>query len=132
MRVWGFVAAALLSAVLLVPGGARAQPPRCILGGRYPVTMVRSYETHEVYGYTGSRELRGAEIYLSAEPGLTGEWLQRELDSEVSTGQCDFGVSNLNVKIDVEPYGGSFAVLVSGPDEAAASEILSRAQQMAR
>ena len=121
-----------VSAVAAAPGVARAATVGgdCSLGTRYPVSSVEPYQTDQVAGVSNvGRVLRGADIYVVAQPGVTREWLQRQLESEVVTGACDFGVDRPTV--DVISAGGGFTVRVSGPSEAAAHEILRRAEPLA-
>jgi hypothetical protein len=130
--------ARLVSAVLLTistMGTATARPAElganCSLGIRYPVTAVKPYRSEDAAGYAAmGRTFRGADIYIVAQPGMTREWLQRRMESEIGTDTCDFGVSRPTV--DVISAGGGFLVRVSGPNEAAANEILTRAELLIR
>jgi hypothetical protein len=131
MVVRKLVVVAVLLLSLGTSAGARAAPgDACSLGGKYPLRSVSSYNTDVNQGYTSYRQFRGAEIIVPAQPGLTGEWLQRVLSHEVATGACDFGVRSTTV--DVMSAGDGFVVRLSGPDDRAAGEILRRAQLLVK
>jgi hypothetical protein len=73
-----------------------------------------------VYPGNGAHELRGAQIYLAAEPGLTAEWLQLTLERHLGAmkGQppmpdCAFDVENL--RVEVCPLGPDFGSVSSLP-----------------
>jgi hypothetical protein len=92
------------------------------------------------YGGTVNRVLRGADIRVAAQPGLTAEWLQRKLQGEMAAGYCQFGAGN--VSVDVIPEEVSLVVRVTSGDEigmvnrpttadgAGAAEILRWAQEL--
>jgi len=129
MSVARVVSAVLLAISTMGPAAAGAAQlgADCSLGIRYPVSSVKPYHTEDAGGYASmSNTFRGAEIYIVALPGMTREWLQRDLESEIGTDACDFGVSRPTV--DVLSAGGGFALRVTGPNEAAANQILRRAE----
>lgn len=120
-----------LVAVTALSGGTRAaEPERCSLGDRYPVQSVTPYVTFEDAGYTTYNQLRGAELIVPAQPGLTREWLQRVLAHQVATGACDLGAHN--VAVTVLPAGAAFSVRLSGSDDNAAKLILSHARELVK
>src|SRR3954453_20505442 len=90
-------------ALALVPGvsaGARAaESDQCTVGGKYHVRNVAAYTTYVDAGYTSYTQFQGAELFVPAQPGLTGEGLQRVRSDQVATGACDFGVRNANVSV---------------------------------
>src|SRR5262245_37540119 len=99
MLISRFVTAAVLSASTLgLVGAGVPQEPPCSLGTKYPVSSVASYSTRETAGITPHERFRGAEIVVPAEPGVTQEWLQRTLQSEIASGVCDFGSRNVEVE----------------------------------
>ena len=102
-----------------------ATADRCSLS-KYHVTSVKPYRFELQAGYGVYTEFRGAELYVAAEPGLTREWLQRTVESDIASGACDFGATN--AKVDVLSPGGGFIVQIRGSDERAAAEILRHAQ----
>jgi hypothetical protein len=129
MVVSRFVLAALLS-LALWPAGARATDAgSCSLSSDYRVTSVRSFRPNDEGGISFvPPSLRGAEIRVEAQPGLTAAWLQRRLEHDVQTGACDFG--SRDVKVEVISSGPGFAVMVTSPNDKAAHLILDRASQL--
>ena len=136
-----FIAAVVGALALVTAASAGAQSAvgtqttaapfdRCSIGGKYPVRKVLSYSTQENAGYTAYTQFRGADVFVPAQPGLTGEWLERVLVSDIATGACNFGVHD--VSVSVMSAGGGFSVRLSGRDERAAGEILRNAQQLVK
>lgn len=120
----------VLSLAAALAGAAQAaEPVRCSLGDKYPIRSVGPFVTMENAGYTSYNELRGAEVIVPAQPGLTREWLQRVVSYQVAEGVCDFG--ERNVAVSVLPAGAAFSVRISGTNQQAAQEILRHAQQLA-
>ena len=123
--------AGVLALSIAVPVVARAADGAlCGLGSYYQVTSVQAYRTSEGAGYIADPRLRGAEVTVAAQPGLTREWLQRTLATEIAQGVCSFGPAK--VAVDVSSAGGGFSVLLTGSDERAGREILEHAQQLAK
>jgi hypothetical protein len=84
-------------------------------------------EIHE--GRPAVRELRGATVFVQAEPGLTAEWLQLTLSRRVAEMQragnikgCAFGVNDIQVK--VTSTGIDFGVYLIARDPRKAQEVL--------
>jgi hypothetical protein len=140
-------AMAIPLSLALVGGTARAQqssaPPDhtspagdCILG-HYRITSVRPY-VHEVNNgkRVVSRELRGAELYVDAQPGVTREWLTSQLEQHVRTMAsspmtgCPLAVQG--ARVDVVSAGPGFRVRLTGPNEAQAEQILQLARSLGR
>jgi hypothetical protein len=121
-----------LALVTAVSAGARAAEidQQCSVGGRYHVRSVGAYTTYVDAGYTSYTQFQGAEMFVPAQPGLTGEWLQRVLADQIATGACDFGVRN--AKVSVLSSGGGFSVRVSGQNEKDAGVILQHAELLTR
>jgi hypothetical protein len=107
-----------------MPGAAEAAS--CGLGS--VAYSVKPLYIHEDAGYTAFDRFAGAEVFVPAQPGLTAEWLNRALSSEVVSGECNFGVADVDV--EVLSAGGGFSVRLSSHDGKGAGEILRRAQQM--
>jgi hypothetical protein len=125
------VAALALALVTAGSAGARAgQFDQCSLGGKYPVRTVAAYTTMEDLGYTTYTKFQGADVFVPAQPGLTQEWLQRVVSSQIAAGACDFGVQD--VKVSVLSAGGGFSVRLSGNDRKDAGVILQHAQLLTR
>jgi hypothetical protein len=132
-----FVAAAVVSATVglaatavLSRGAGAAQANLCGLGGRYSVRSVAPYETVEDSGSAGYAQLRGAELIVPAQQGLTQEWLERLVRYQLAAGECDFGVRDATVS--VLPSGSAFSVRVAGRDETDGAQILRHAQQLVK
>jgi hypothetical protein len=104
---------------------------------------ISSVKPLEVYG-PGSGKQRtikttGATIVFRAVPGLTAEWLQREVDCHIARASsmghnmtemsyCPLMLKGVTAK--VSSAGNGFAVEVSSDDSATAKEILRRAQAL--
>ena len=133
------VAAAAVALMLatVTPAGA-AEPvrgatgsPNCSLGGKdFAAHSVKPLYNNEDAGYTAFRQFVGAEVFVPAQPALTAEWLDRVLTSQVAAGECNFGVSKVDVEVLSD--GGGFSVRLSGDSEQGAKEILRHAQQMVK
>ena len=134
-------------ALLASAGASSAAAEPCVLGTVYPVTSVApSLRPTETGGYagTGIPRLRGADIRVAAQPGLTAEWLERRLEAQVAAGECQFGTDR--VFVAVTPVSEELVVRVTStnegpgvtrledrkPDQKAATEILRTAQQLPR
>jgi hypothetical protein len=126
-----------------VSSAATQATQECTLGTDYPVTSVAAHRRPlETGGYGGTVNpvLRGADMRVAAQPGLTAEWLERKLESQVAAGVCQFGVANPSVEVISE--GDSFVVRVTttaetgavarrtAADEQGARLILDRANQI--
>jgi hypothetical protein len=133
-------------ALAFAAGNASAAEP-CAVGTDYSITSVAPYRRPvETGGFGGtvSPVLRGAEVRVAARPGLTQEWLQRRLESQIAAGECRFG--DKPVSVDVTSEGDSFVVRVTtaneGPgtvrasataaDERTANAILAQARELTR
>jgi hypothetical protein len=134
-------------ALLASAGASSAAAEPCVLGSVYPVTSVEpSLRPTETGGYAGTAQplLRGANIRVAAQSGLTAEWLERRLEAQVAAGECQFGADR--VFVEVVPVSEELVVRVTAtdegpgvtrlkdttPDRRAANEILRRAQQLTR
>jgi hypothetical protein len=117
-----------------------AATPAACTPGEHRVIAVTPYvvesprgprEIHE--GRAAVRELRGATVFVQAEPGLTAEWLQLTLSRQAAAVQetggtkgCVFGVSDVQVK--VTSTGKDFGVYLIARDPRNAQEVLRRAR----
>ncbi len=133
-RKWARIAGMGCALATLAAGGARAndQPRnttaanRCPLGQTYRATSVTADQAREQgYGQDVQR-LRGADVHVAAQPGLTQEWLQKSIEHGIASGDCDFGARN--VKVNVLSAGNGFDVQLTAPDEKSAREVLRHAQ----
>src|SRR5258707_1868555 len=115
MSIRTFVASAALAAATAVPtishAGTASRAP-CILDEHHVVSVV-PYQVEEHFGKHVAQRLRGAQIFIQAEPGLTAEWLQLNLERHITAMQgpaamldCAFDLSN--VRVDVTSAGSGF------------------------
>jgi hypothetical protein len=89
-------------ALLASAGVSAASGDRCVLGTEYQVTSVDPYKRaveNGGYADNGNLVLLGADIRVAARPGLTREWLERRLQAQAASGECQFGVANASVEV---------------------------------
>lgn len=106
----------------------------CILAP-YQVTSVRPYVREVNNGKrVVSRDLRGAELYLQAEPGVTREWLTAQLQQHTSQmgnssmPGCPLGVPGTTV--EVTSAGPGFVVRLIAPNHDQAEKLLRLARTL--
>jgi hypothetical protein len=90
------------------------------------------------FGKSGEQsQLRGAVLAVTALPGVTAEWLDRELECHgarltlgrgPSSPDDPFWLPGSSVDIDVRPSKDGFIIGVAGYSSADARQILDRAQ----
>jgi hypothetical protein len=128
------LSAALLAASLLVPSASFADTNRapCVLR-EHSVTSVTPYRVQERVGRGTVTRLKGAQVFVRAEPGLTAEWLELTLRRHLAAMRgpaamkdCAFAVAK--VKVQVNSAGAGFVVKLIARDAAAAKEVLRRAE----
>lgn len=131
------LAALVLAGSTLAPMASYASAPAtkaapCILRD-HRVTAVAPYSVEAHQGRVAVRELRGATVFVQAEPGLTAEWLQLTLSRHLAEMQgpngmkdCAFDVNDVQVK--VSSSGPGFSVNLIAPDSSKAQEVLRRAR----
>ena len=139
------LAALVLTGSTLAPVASYAAPAAaakaapCILR-EHRITAVTPYsvelprgpvEIHQ--GRPAVRQLRGATVFVQAEPGLTAEWLQLTLSRHLAEMQgpadmkdCAFDIKDVEVK--VASAGTGFGVYLIAHDSNKAQEVLRRAQ----
>jgi hypothetical protein len=134
-------------ALLVSVGASSAAAEPCKLGTEYRVTSVQaSLRPTETGGYAGTAIplLRGADIKVAPQPGLTAEYMEQRLDAQVAAGECNFGTDLVHV--EVIPGSDHLLVQVTSmnegpgvtrlpdrkPEQRAATEILRRAQELPR
>ncbi|MET0793806.1 MAG: hypothetical protein ABW061_19965 [Polyangiaceae bacterium] len=111
---------------------AAAKPAPCVLR-EHRITGVTQYRVQAHQGRVAVQELRGATVFVQAEPGLTAEWLQLTLGRHLAAMQtmggmkdCAFDVNDVQVK--VTSSGAGFAVNLMARDPSKAEEVLRRAR----
>lgn len=113
-----------------------------VLDGQSVKEVGPLYATIEGGSKSGEQaRLRGALITVNALPGVTAEWLDRELECHAaslalgqakSTPDDPFWLPGSAVDIDVRPAKDGFLIGVAGFSSADARQILDRAQAFAK
>jgi hypothetical protein len=112
-----------------------------ILSGQALKNVEPLYSTMESGRAGDQARLRGALLTVSALPGVTPEWLDRELECHsagLTLGQLKsipedpFWLSGAVVDIDVRPAKDGFLIAVAGYASADARRILDNAQAFAK
>jgi hypothetical protein len=130
-----FAVSALMASVL-VPSVSFAAGPSshhapCILN-EHRVSVVKPYKVTEQRGRGTYQRLRGAQIFVAAEPGLTPEWLELKLQRHLQQMQtadmkdCAFDVNS--VRVEVASAGNGFWVKLIAKDSDKGEEVLRRAR----
>lgn len=128
------VPALALAVASLAPAASFAQVQErapCILR-EHRVTTVVPYRTGENLGKAAVQRLRGASVFVQAEPGLTAEWLQLELQRHLAgmrssdMRDCAFDIEG--VRVDIDSGGTGFWVRLIAPDTRRGEEVLRRAR----
>ena len=116
------------------PSGRTGPKNDCALRG-YHVTSVRPYVREVNNGKrVVSRDLRGAEFYVEARPGISSEWLMMMLLDHIDRmgsgplAACPAAVPG--TEVDVTSSGPGFLVRLTAPDERRASEVLDLARTL--
>lgn len=114
--------------------GSQATTSPCILH-QHRVASVKPYlMTESLYNGRMTRQaLRGAELFVPAEPGLTSEWLQLTIARHINEMRAAPGMPNCplsvaDVTVQVESAGTGFTVRLLAPSGAKAQEVLRRAE----
>jgi hypothetical protein len=132
------ILAAVLAAAAAVPAVGEAAPnssPPCILS-EHKILSVLPYKVDEHIGKNVIQRVRGAQVYLQAEPGLTPEWLQLTFERHFvamkgsAMPDCAFGVEK--VRVDVSSIGPGFWVRLVAPDAKSGEEVLRRAELLVK
>lgn len=138
MAIRQFMGAAAFGILSVIPTGASAAAPSqsgCIFREHH-VSAVRPYKVDEHIGRATIERLRGAELYVPAEPGLTAEWLrltlQRHLSQMSATGMADCPLDLKDIHVRVDSAGPGFWVTIAANDTGQAQEVLRRAQRLVR
>jgi hypothetical protein len=139
MYIRKLFAAAALTMSMVVPtvalAGEPTAPAACVFGG-YQIASVTPYRVEERTGRALSfRRLRGAEIRVQAQPGLTVEWLQLTLQQrlqEAKRGDLHDCVLGTDVsRVEVSSAGTGFIVRLVAKDTKKADEVFRRASVLA-
>ncbi|HEX4447745.1 MAG TPA: hypothetical protein VH044_13440 [Polyangiaceae bacterium] len=96
-------------------------------GGVTSVKPHKVVDTNLKHSWT---RVDGAVVTVPAEPGVTREWLQRQVDDPMAAAQpgCPMAVNGASAR--VTSTGNGFAVTLVGKDKDSSKEILRRAQAL--
>jgi hypothetical protein len=119
---------------LALAAGAPAKSRASECFANHEITQVEAY-LEDVWSEGGmSAVLVGAQVFVPAERGLTGEWLHRELAQRLaarrSDAQCPLDVPG--VRISVQSGGPGFWANISTASEKAAKQVLEEARRLVR
>ena len=119
---------------IAAPSSATAGiPPDCPLT-EHRIRSVAPYYIRKPVGKSKTRRvLRGAELFVEAEPGLTAEWLQLTLERHIARRPSaavavDCALVVRGVSVRVGSGGNGFRVWITVGDAHMAEEILRRAR----
>jgi len=130
-----FAPAVAMMLALGVPASALAQSPNATKNApcafhAHKVTKVTPYRAQLFVGR--GTVLRGANLFVPAERGLTAEWLERELLTHLaamsSHDMRDCPLDVAKVRVTVQSGGAGFWVRLTAPDTTTAREVLRRAE----
>ncbi len=114
---------------------ADAPKSQCVLGS-YGVTAVQPIRRIERFGHFESHRLVGARLFIPARPGLTPQWIQRNVDWHVAAmngrpmAGCPMAVAAATVRVVSAETG--FWVEITADSSASAKQILERARSVVR
>lgn len=95
----------------------------------YRPTSVAPYNAEENVGYGSYTTLKGAQLYVAAQPGLTREWLELNMQSAVASGHaCQLSVKP--VQVAVTSAGSGFWVQFIGRDSNQANTLVHWARKV--
>jgi len=122
---------AITAAVPTLASAAESGAAPCLLR-EHRVTSVTPYRVEEHIGKATFTRLRGANVFILAEPGLTAEWLQltlgrhiAEMRGPATMRDCALDVDDVGVQVD--STGAGFSVRIIARDTGKAEEVLRRA-----
>jgi hypothetical protein len=103
----------------------------------YRIVSVAPYTQEQTHIKRTWTELRGAVVRVEAQPGLTAEWLQLQLDRHVvamgmrgeNMDDCPLAVPG--VRATVSRAADGFLITVAASDKSSGQEVLRRAQWLA-
>jgi hypothetical protein len=134
-----FIVSAALAATTVLPAVALAAPtkaPPCILS-EHTIVSVVPYKVEEHIAKNVVQRVRGAQVYLQAEPGLTPEWLQLNFERHLAAMQgpaampdCAFDLAK--VRVEVTSAGSGFWVRLIAPDTTSGEEVLRRVELLVK
>jgi len=129
-----FQVLSLTLSVLSLASEAPAESRGSECFAHHEVTRVEPYlEARGSEGYVDT-VLVGAQVFVLAERGLTGEWLYRELAQRVAARRSDVRcpLDIPGVRISIQSGGPGFWVNISSSSETAGQQVLERARKLMR
>lgn len=134
MSIRKLLGATALMLALAMPALAAPLNAACVLH-QHRVTSVAPYNVPEAIGRGATvQRLRGAELFVRAEPGLTVEWLRLELSRHVvamsQSGMENCPLNARDVRIQVDSAGAGFSVKLIARDADKAQQILNSARHL--
>jgi hypothetical protein len=124
-----FIALAFIeTASIPEPAHAASSQAECF--ARHEPARALAYHVDKWKGQGAYSALVGARVFFWAEPGLTGEWLHRQLAERIAQRrtdtQCPLDVPGVSIR--VQSAGPGFLVDISADEGAPAAEVLRRAK----
>jgi hypothetical protein len=128
-----------VSALALLPAISNADTPSQSSGAQctltqYTIAAVQPYRVDLRISQTPITEVRGAELYIPAQPGLTAEWLQLSLQrdlAKVSNGSGENACSfSSKVRVEAISGGAGFWVRLIAADSKEGAKVLERTRQL--
>jgi hypothetical protein len=128
------LACALGAAALATSAAAQARPREDGCFAQHVVARVQPQRGAFRFGQGTYETLVGARVYVPAEPGLTQEWLHRELLERAGNPRpgTDCPLDVRGIQLAVESAGPGFWVQIASADRKTAREVLRRAEQLTR
>ncbi len=129
-----YLIALSIAAAMSVPALAKADSVRCELLTYKPTQVAPVYVTLHAGRGGGTQYLKGAQLFVPAQPGLTAEWLRLDLERHISAMKqqpmpgCP--LANTGVSLAVVSGGTGFWVQVTTNDSDVAKILMQEAEQL--
>jgi hypothetical protein len=111
-----------------------AAADRCVFD-EYAPEYVKAYWVDQNYAYGTFTSVRGAQIFVEAQPGLTPEWLTQVVERALQVQEANktpsaCGPNLSGVQVSVSSAGRGFWITLIGRDEKSANALVHWAQAM--
>jgi putative oxidoreductase len=125
---------ALMLLTLTMTSTAQAAPSHPDCFANHPLTRVEEYRENHWNEGGMDTEVLGAQVFIPAEQGLTGEWLHRELALRIAARRSDAGcpLDVPGIRISIQSGGPGFWVNIIAGNSKAAQQVLERARAFVR
>ena len=117
-----FVFTMLLTAPLLAATSVQAAEP-CVFDTYAPATAT-PYSEEASLPYGSYSFMRGAQLFIPAQKGLTREWLQTAIERALTTRPAAPVANSKDVRVAVTSAGNGFWVTLIGRDQKAGEALL--------